>query len=133
MRSRIRFIARAGVLGALAGLGGCLIVPVPTAPVHEISVSQRLAIKIGETRRSDILMTYGAPELRLEDDRVFVYAWSRERAAMVVGYAAGALRDREALFIAFGADGRVMQTGTATAWSDKTIADMAEAWAKALK
>lgn len=92
--------------------GGCpLILPMPyqiNAPAEEIVQM----IKPQVTTRTDVLMTLGDPNFRLEDDRFFVYDWAETQAVvgiilgpnLGVGTELGSLR---ALAIEFVPDGRV--------------------------
>ncbi len=119
---------------ATVGPAGCLVLPESVPPVQGIPPVQRESFRLGETRRVDFLMRYGEPELRIDADRVMVYRWSRLRATVVllspVGAAGIPVRDAEALFLEFGADGRLVRMATAAAWKDEDIANQAESWAR---
>lgn len=120
------------VLLVALGAAGCVVIPTSATPARDIPPEQREAFKLGETRRADILMRYGEPEVRLDADRVLVYRWTRLRAVIVVGPGLGGIpvTDAEALFLEFGADGRLVRMGMATAWGDDDIARQAESWAR---
>jgi hypothetical protein len=123
-------------LFSLAALGtvSCVVIPMPTASRGEIPPHQREALKVGETTRAEVVMLYGVPELRLDGDRVLVYRWNRERAAIVsVVNPLGAyipITDAEALFLEFRGDGKLSRVGTSTAWQSRTIGEQAQAWAR---
>lgn len=120
------------VLLVALGAAGCVVIPTSATPARDIPPEQREAFKLGETRRADILMRYGEPEVRLDADRVLVYRWTRLRAVIVVGPGLGGIpvTDAEALFLEFGADGRLVRMGMATAWGNDDIARQAESWAR---
>lgn len=123
----------AALCGALVVAAGCVIVPVPTSPVRDIPPEQRGELRLGETARRDILMRYGAPDMRLEGDRILVYHWDRTRAAVILvtlGMAAIPIYDLEALFLEFDERGKLLRTGMALAWRKKTIAEQAQEWAR---
>lgn len=112
---------------------GCMVVPTSAKPAMDIPPEQREAFRLGETRRADILMRYGEPEIRIDADRVLVYRWERLRAMVVFVAPALAgipITDAEALFLEFGPDGRLVRMGMATAWGSDDIARQAESWAR---
>lgn len=118
-----------------AAVGGCVAFPVPVTPVLDIPREQRETLKVGETKRADILMRYGKPELRLEADRVLVYRWDRERGHVLIILAPDLpirVRDSEALLLAFDARGTLLRIGTTVAWRDDTIEQEAKEWARGI-
>jgi len=77
-------VARALVIGVLvlalaAAIGRCIILPIPTLEhgqgLSEGQVHDRLAD--GQFTRVDMLLTFGPPTWRKEEDRYFVYRWDR--------------------------------------------------------
>lgn len=125
-----RLLARLAVAALAAA--GCVIIPTPTTPVRDIPPESRESLRLGETRRADILMQYGEPALRIDGDRVLVYRWGRVRAIVVVWHLPPFLPvgDAEALFLEFGADGTLARLGTATAWKAGSIEELARAWSR---
>lgn len=124
--SRLAFLAL-----AISGVAGCVVIPTPTTPLMGIPAEQRDALRPGETRRADLLMRYGEPEIRLDNDRILVYRWKRMRAAIVTYLLTGIpITDAEALFLEFGPDGRLLRLSTTNAWHNDTIEEQAQAWAR---
>lgn len=116
---------------AILGVAGCVAFPTPTTPLMGIPPEQRDAFKPGDTRRADLLMRYGEPEIRLDNDRVLVYRWKRMRGAILFYTLAGVpITDAEALFLEFGPDGRLLRLATTNAWLEGTIDEQAQAWAR---
>lgn len=118
---------------AILGVAGCVVIPTPTTPLMGIPAEQRDAFKLGETRRADLLMRYGEPEIRLDNDRVLVYRWERMRAVILLlpyAFVGAPITDAEALFLEFGPDGRLLRLATTNAWKQDTIAGQVESWAR---
>jgi len=107
----------------MIAVSGCPFI-LPTPGVQKGAPSQDLVLRIepGVTTRTDVLMTLGEPDRRLEEDRYFVYEWSRTHAIVGVVVAGGyqadvlgaALGDRKALALEFGPDARVTRVKTFT-------------------
>jgi outer membrane protein assembly factor BamE (lipoprotein component of BamABCDE complex) len=67
-------------------LTGCLVLPIPT-PEHgllsgsgEIEPAELTELKVGESRREQVLLMLGEPGLSLDDGRFLIYEWSVIRA-----------------------------------------------------
>lgn len=129
--SRGRISAGLAILSlAVFACAGCVAIPTPAIPFRDIPSEQRESLQPGETRRVDILMRYGEPELRIDGDRVLVYRWTRLRAIVLFLKAAWPVGDVQALFLEFGADGRLTRLGISTAWRTGTIEEQAQAWSR---
>ena len=106
-----QFMGLAFVLAAIA-TGGCpFIIPTPGLEPSAPAAKVMQTIKPHVTTRTDMLMTLGDPNFRLEDDRYFVYDWTDHKAiaGVGIGYLAYAVdvADLRALAIEFTPDGRV--------------------------
>jgi outer membrane protein assembly factor BamE (lipoprotein component of BamABCDE complex) len=84
---------RAAGLVAIAGLAGCLIVPLPEHDLlfgkGAVDVETLDAFRAGRTTRADVLLRLGEPAERRGNDRVFVYGWSVACGWIVVGFGPG--------------------------------------------
>jgi hypothetical protein len=96
---------------ALMALPGCVIIPEPShgLPWGRGAVRERdlAALEIGETRREEVFLRLGPPEMALDDERILVYDWGLEVG--VVGHILGTgnLVSDCALILEFGDDGRL--------------------------
>ena len=73
---------------ALTGLGlsGCVILPLPSYGGVGVITKETIELfEPGKTTRADVLLRLGDPDKRLEDDRFFVYQWTREHGGWGVG------------------------------------------------
>lgn len=120
---------------ALAGaalLAGCIIVPTPPIPIDGVPDAKVAALKPGLTTRADVLMAFGDPTLRMEDDRYFVYEWSEVHWVGAVGGAPQAypfdISDTHRLAIEFSADGRIARLQRFARMKRKTLEEDFDAW-----
>jgi len=80
---------------AAGAISGCIILPVPT-PAHSgvgvITEEAVKSLKPEETTRAEVLLMFGAPTNRYEEDRFFVYTFERIHGYLFVAlaYAGGA-------------------------------------------
>lgn len=123
--------ARVVVLGVTT-IAGCIILPTPPVPLGGIPADELAHIEVGATSRVDVLMRFGNPQARLDEDRVFLYRWERLRAVGAVGGPAYALpiwfNDQFVLALKFDAVGRVAQVGHLSAFKHDTLERELEAW-----
>jgi len=73
---------------ALMGLelSGCIIIPTPSyGGVGVITKETIESFEPGKTTRADVLLRLGDPYERLEEDRVFVYQWTRKHGLWAAG------------------------------------------------
>ena len=79
------FVIGVMVLGLAAAMEGCIILPIPTLEhgqgLSEGQVHERLAGS--QFTRVDVLLTFGPPTWRKEQDRYFVYRWDRSHWSWV--------------------------------------------------
>ena len=122
----------ATALVAAALLAGCIIVPTPPIPIDGVPDAKVAALKPGLTTRADVLMAFGDPTLRMEDDRYFVYDWSEVHGEGAVGGAPGAylfeIWDTHRLAIEFSADGRIERLQRFARMKRKTLEEVFDAW-----
>ena len=118
-----KVLAYTFLLASAVTLSGCpFFLPTPGATARAPSHEVVLRIEPSVTTRTDILMTLGEPDDRVEDDRYFVYNWSETRAVIGVIIPAGyqafpigvGLGARSALVLEFGPDARVTRVKTFT-------------------
>ena len=128
-RARIAIALAAAALAA-----GCIIVPTPPIPVDGIPQQRIDALEPGVTTRADVLMAFGDPTLRLEDDRYFAYDWGVVHFAGAVGGAPQAypfvIPDSHRLAIEFDAGGRIARLHVFARMKTKTMEQEFEAWLK---
>jgi outer membrane protein assembly factor BamE (lipoprotein component of BamABCDE complex) len=115
--SLMRSIGRGAMRAALAALvittSACpIFLPTPGANERGVDKQSVERFQARRTTRTDVLMTLGDPDYRLEDDRYFVYDWSETHAFVGVGLPGGAiagtgLGEQHALAIEFAPDNRV--------------------------
>ena len=90
-RASERLIVCVGLaLISVGAVSGCIILPIPT-PAHSgegvITEDAVTSLKPEETTRADVLLMFGAPANRYEDDRFFVYEFERTHGYLLVGLA----------------------------------------------
>jgi len=119
---------------AAALAAGCIIVPTPPIPVDGISDAQIATLKPGLTTRADVLMAFGDPTLRVENDRYFSYDWSEVHYVGAVGGAPQAypfdISDTHRLAIEFAADGRIVRLQRFARMKKKDVEKEFDAWLK---
>lgn len=125
--------ASLGGVTLVAGVAGCAI-PGGHAPgLGHVTPQAVESLQVAGSSRSEILMTLGAPDRRLYDDRVFGYLWSEALVTLIVpaGYQTGAVTvwGKRMLMIEFAGDGRVVRTGTVEATTVRGADEAAGAWA----
>ena len=91
MRASERLIVCVGLaLISVGAVSGCIILPVPT-PAHSgvgvITEEAVKSLKPEETTRAEVLLLFGAPANRYEEDRFFVYTFERTHGYLLVGLA----------------------------------------------
>jgi len=91
MRASERLIVCVGLaLISVGAVSGCIILPVPT-PAHSgvgvITEEAVKSLKPEETTRAEVLLLFGAPAHRYEEDRFFVYTFERTHGYLLVGLA----------------------------------------------
>jgi len=103
-----------GSIAAFLPLAACI--PIPTPP-HDIGLvpdrTATSALKIGVSKRSDVLLTLGEPRFQLEDDRFLMYKWDVAYGYIFIGgYYSGAMFPASAphyLCFEFSNDGRLLR------------------------
>jgi hypothetical protein len=99
---------------------GCIMVPTPPIGINEIPADRLKLVRTGTTKRVDVLMTFGDPDERHLEDRVFVYRWDRFRTfGVAMGGGVGGIKDHFAFVIEFDAEGRVASSGNLSAFTNK--------------
>jgi hypothetical protein len=82
--------------------------------------------------RIDVLMRLGAPDRRLQGDRVFGYLWYEALGSLIVpaGYQVGALTfwSKRMLLVAFDGQGRVVRAEVVGAMSQAGLEDAIASW-----
>jgi hypothetical protein len=117
---------------------GCIYIPTPalsTGECCEISSNFADWIKPGKSTRAEILLHFGDPEKRLEDDKFFVYGWEKTHGYVFIGaYVTGVAiptNNRHFLLIEFDADGIVRRSGFIDpSWAWQDTEKMVEQWKK---
>ena len=124
----------ATALVAATLLAGCIIVPTPPIPIDGIPDANIAALKPGLTTRADVLMAFGDPTLRMEDDRYFVYDWSEVHWVGAVGGAPQAypfnISDTHRLAIEFAPDGAIARLQRFARMKNMTLEEDFDAWLK---
>ncbi|HWO41132.1 MAG TPA: hypothetical protein VNO43_04945 [Candidatus Eisenbacteria bacterium] len=65
-------------------MNGCIILPMPGHGGFGVISSEDMeSLARGNTTRADVLLRFGDPAQRIDDDRIFVYSWSRIHAYAV--------------------------------------------------
>jgi outer membrane protein assembly factor BamE (lipoprotein component of BamABCDE complex) len=126
---------RAGLvlLMLVADLAGCAV-PGGHAPgLGHVTPQAVQSLQVAGSSRAEILMTLGAPDHRLHDDRVFCYLWSEALVTLIVpaGYQVGTFTvwGQRMLMFAFADDGSVVRTATVEAATVRGVEEAARAWA----
>jgi hypothetical protein len=128
---RIRAWAAAVVV---AFAPGCILIPTPPMGIHEIPAERLATLQPGKTTRIDVLMVFGNPDIRLRDDRVFIYRWDRVRAVGgAIGGAPLAINDHYAFAIEFDGSGRVARSGDFSAFSHDGFATELDKWLRSVQ
>lgn len=116
-----------------AGLAGCAIPAGHVPGLGHVTPQTIESLRAVGSSRAEILMTLGAPDRRLHDDRVFGYLWSEALVTLIVpaGYQVGAFTvwGKRMLMIEFADDGRVVRSGTVEANTVRGTDEAATAWA----
>lgn len=108
----------AGLL--VGGLAGCVIIPTPEHGLLEgrgkIEAADIAFLRQGETRREEVVLRFGEPDLILDHDAILVYRWEVSHGYWAVGAqggAAGGPIGKTYLFmLEFDADGRLKRFET---------------------
>src|SRR5215467_4093779 len=118
MRASERLIVYVGLALISAGaVSGCIILPVP-APAHSgvgvITEEAVKSLKPEETTRAEVLLLFGAPANRYEEDRFFVYTFERTHGYLLVGLAGvggavGPMKKLHYLALEFTSAGRLLR------------------------
>lgn len=126
-RARLAIVLLAAALAA-----GCIIVPTPPIAVDGIPQARIDALEPGVTTRADVLLAFGDPTLRLENDRYFAYDWGVVRFAGAVGGFPQAypfaIPDSHRLAIEFSEDGRILRLKLFARMKTKDMEQEFEAW-----
>lgn len=93
-------------------LSGCVIIPTPKHGFGQISEDAAESVRIGETTRMNVLLRFGEPTSRLDEDQLFVYKWKVTTAYVgMLGMLPipdfGPMQDPHAFCIHFDKDGIV--------------------------
>lgn len=93
-----RFLPVPALLAALLGAvtAGCIIIPTPENILLEgrgvIEEKEEARFVPGETRREDVLLRFGEPDLVADEGRLLAYHWARASAWVFIGaYPGGAV------------------------------------------
>jgi hypothetical protein len=118
---------------ALALLVSGCVVPMPRTPGRgNVPAQTVLSLQAAQSTRAQTLMTVGAPDRRLLDDRVFGYLWYEALAAAIfpAGYQVGGFTvwGKRMLLIEFDAQGRLVRTGVVGAMTASGLDEAVKAW-----
>jgi outer membrane protein assembly factor BamE (lipoprotein component of BamABCDE complex) len=131
------------LVGALAsGLVGCIYIPPPEHSAMAVNGRYRAAISdekvaqisVGKTTRADVLLAFGRPTQRIQDDRYFAYDWATVQGYFAFGIAPGAggfgaVPNRYLLLIEFDPDGVLRRfTKIETGYSFRNIEKAQDEW-----
>jgi hypothetical protein len=73
-------------------LSGCIAIPTPEHGGPYIAKETFLSLEAGKTQRAEVLMRFGDPAERLQEDRFLIYPWERIAGYVFVGgYGGGAV------------------------------------------
>lgn len=120
-------IFKVAMLFTLTLFGGCL--PVPTIP-HEVGVvldkDTFESFQPGVTTRADVLLNFGEPKYKYEDDQYLIYEWHVVYGYVVVGGYTAAypvpVSAKRYLCFEFGADSYILRreyfTGSIEAFAE---------------
>jgi hypothetical protein len=97
-----------------------------------VSPTDVQALRMSESTRSEVLMTLGAPDRRVGEDRFFGYLWYESLVTVLVpaGYQVGGftLWSRRMLLVEFGPGGEVLRAGVVGGVNEREMDDRAKAW-----
>jgi hypothetical protein len=118
-RSAMNGLRMAVVIGMLAIISGCLLIPVDyhtPGSRHNISPDVRSKLVPGVTSKEEVLLMLGEPDYVSEDGQDLGYAWSKVKLIVVVAAPGGGGDIGEwgkdyVLHIVFDANNRVAEIG----------------------
>jgi hypothetical protein len=130
-------------------MGGCAFLTVPVPSGHGVVRSGTMvpeaatrSLRVGETRRSEVLAQLGPPARRFEDLRIDVYGWADVSwyfpwmfaiGGYGGGWATGGMAERwqrHILAIRYDPEDRVQRIGFRVCGGNQTIGECVHAWAE---
>lgn len=126
------------VAALLALMQAACVVPMGHSPGDGHVPAQIIrSMQTLQSTRSEILMSLGAPDRRLLDDRVFGYVWSEAVVTFLIpaGYQFGAftVNERRLLLIEFTPQGRTIRAGVVGGMTANQLESAVKAWLAEVK